>query len=278
VAATFLASRVADPLALIDLGGLLFHADQWAAAAMILEAASSALPRSSPLCLRVESNLGMIYAALGESDRAQAHDNAYLALAVDSQDQWLRVIAHCQWIEHQTIWDPLRPDLAEHLRVIADWNAEAGRSDRFLRVWEATARAQMALAQERIVEAERLVQGMNAELQQYPELASEALMLGVLEARVLGARGNRARAFEHLVHLIHQHRQRPLVERLLAYQTISRLADYAGGDMAKMWQRMTIALYYGLGAEGWVSRLTQEWEVSLDEALLMVGDVAPSGH
>ncbi len=57
----------------------------------------STLPRSNPIGLCVESSLGMIYATLGNRERAEAHGHAYLALAVKSLEQWASAMAQYQW-------------------------------------------------------------------------------------------------------------------------------------------------------------------------------------
>ncbi|MDA8206401.1 MAG: helix-turn-helix domain-containing protein [Thermaerobacter sp.] len=184
VASEFLAGHAVDPLALADLGGMLFRSSQWRAANVLLEAALKTLPANSPLTTRIHSNLGMVYAALGNLECALHHDAIYLTRAIDQSDGWLAVLAHAQWIEHQMQQDPLHPDGRHHLEAMHKWNESAVEPDPFLQTWEDVAWAKIAILEDHRQRALELVRRIRDRVAKHPELHVEELSIAVVEAKI----------------------------------------------------------------------------------------------
>jgi len=266
VAAEFLAGHAVDPMATVDLGGMLFHADQWNAAALALEGSLKVLPMASPLRTRVESNLGMIYAALGEFELALAHDEAYLGLAREQNDGWLSVLAHGQWVEHQIPCDPLDIELLSHLEALHRWNISGIRSDPFLEIWEALARAELALARKERQEAKTLLRQIHDLMDAHSELSAERMAVSLVEAKYLASYDSPQKALDLLLDSLHRLASaRPLVERLLTQQELCRVARTLELTQTREWQLTLIATYQGLGARAWVDRLCREWDLQMDD-------------
>ena len=277
VAAEFLAGHALDPMAVVDLGGMLFHVDQWNAAALTLEGALKVVPKASPLKVRVESNLGMIYAALGDFDMALLHDEAYLAAAMEQHDGWLSVLAHGQWVEHQILRNPRNSDLFQHLEAMKRWNESGVRPDPFLEMWEVLSRAQIALANDERPSAESLMHQVREHFREHAVLSTEALAVAVVEAKYTAAYVSLPLALEQLQDRVdHLASSRPLVERLNAQQELCRLAAANGTAEAREWQLTLLATYSGLGAWPWVERLSTEWDIDLEQyPMLKTGPKSP---
>lgn len=270
VAAEFLAGHAVDPMAIVDLGGMLFHVDQWPAAVLALEGALKVVPEASPLRSRVESNLGMIYAALGEFEAALAHDQAYLALASEQNDGWLSVLAHGQWVEHQLQNNPLDPELPRHLDALTRWNASGIRTDPFIEVWERLSRAQVAMASGEEREAGGFIESVREQLRTLPELASEALSVALVSARHGRLYHSPAAALDQLRQSLQDFgRGRPLAERLLVQQELCRLAQAADLAEARLWQLTLLSTYGALGAGAWMRRLAEEWGIAVEEDMML---------
>ena len=58
--------------------------------------------------------------------------------------------------------------------------------------------------------------------------------------------------------------RRPLSERLLASQTLCRIAAQAEMPWAGQWQQALINQYIGLGAILWATRLADEWHLNFE--------------
>ncbi len=267
-ASEFLAGHAMDPLALVDLGGMLFRSNQWRAANILLEGALRILPENSPLKARIYSNLGMVYAALGNLKIALSHDERYLQQAMAHNDGWLAVLAHAQWVEHQMQQELPHPERAHHLQAIRRWNASTVRPDPFLETWEDVAQAQIALSEDRAGCVEDRLRRLRARLAKYPELSVEDLTISVVEARADARYGSCPRAVRQLRTTLAQSRGRyALSERMLAGQWLCRIAAQGELSWAHDAQLALVYQYMGLGAVQWATRLATEWQLDLESWL-----------
>ncbi len=269
-ASEFLAGHAMDPLALVDLGGMLFRSNQWRAANILLEGALRTLPANSPLRTRIYSNLGMVYAALGDLEVALHHDERYLQRAVEQNDGWLAALAHAQWIEHQMQERSPHPDREQHLEAIHRWNASAVQPDPFLETWEEVAQVQIALSEDRAERVAELLQRVGTRVAKHPELAVEDLAISVVKARAEARYGSPQRAVTQLKTTLTESRGHyALSERMLASQWLCRMAIQAKVSWAQGAQLALVNQYIGLGAVSWATRLAREWQLDFEAWLDM---------
>lgn len=259
VIATVLAGRVSDPTALADLGGVFYYMHQWPAARLMLERAIDALPPSSPLCPRVHSNLGIVNAALGDLERALEHDIMYLQYAEDLYDAWLATLAHGQWIQHRILVNAADPAIEEHLKALRQWYRNSDAKDAWIEFWIQSAEAEGACAREDLAALRKGVETLNLALEVHPGLESERLFAASLTARLSALEGRPDRGVKHLGAAIRDRAGKaPKSTLLWTRGTLCRLAFRAGDPRAERWYATLIAEYEGLGANGWVRRLTDE--------------------